>query len=183
MQCRSGMRLQMQYLCTENIRPQDSGAAQLSNLQEPRSLIASDCIIGLRRLNQIEQIVICRIDGLMFARQRTEPNLCAVEVVDQDANIVRMENPPELQIARSGAYFLDLLAAGEKTKAAFQPKINDPGGQTIRFEQGAEENIAVEKNQHQRRRARAQASDSSTAASISSWLTFAFFSRTALSVV
>ena len=45
--------------CAQNLRP-----PQLANLQQARSPIPSDGVVGLRRFDQVQQVAVSRVGGL-----------------------------------------------------------------------------------------------------------------------
>src|ERR1035437_7950211 len=177
--------LQMQHFSAEGARLQNLCASQFVQLQQPRALVPGDRVVGLRRFDQVEQVAVPRIGGVMPARQRTLPDGCAVKVVEHNPNLVGLEEGAKLGVAARLADLIDLKLARQQKKPATLPALHDLRRLPVRRNQRAEIDVAVQQDQHHRLpiRARAQARDSSTAASISSGGTLALCSWTALRAV
>ena len=104
--------LDMQNVCAEDTNSQDLCTAHRVQLQQPRPLVAGDRVIGLRGFDQVQEKVIRRIGGLMFARDRIGPDGCAVKVIQHVANVMWLKSVAELWSPTSGADFIDLMSAG-----------------------------------------------------------------------
>ncbi len=76
-------------------------------------MIAGDRIVGLRGLDQVEQIAIGRVAGLVFLGQGLVPDGRAVEIVDHLAYPMRLQYSSELWVPARGTNLPDLLRAGE----------------------------------------------------------------------
>lgn len=104
--------LQAQDFFLEFNRAQNLRSTQAAQLQQSCSLIPSDGVVGLRGVDQIKQAAVCRIDGLVLARQRTRPHGRGVEVVEHDADLMSVKQAAKPGVAARFANLIDLLLAG-----------------------------------------------------------------------
>ncbi len=102
----------MKHVCAEGTDSHDSCTAYRFQMEQPRSLVACDRIVGLRCINQIKQEAIRWIFGLVFPGDRIEPDFCAVKVVQHVANVMGLKPVAELRSPARGADFIDLMLAG-----------------------------------------------------------------------
>lgn len=69
-------------------------------------------------------------------------------MIHQSAEDVLRHTSTQLWIAAVDTNLVDLLRAGQQAEAALQPCIDDLARWAVRADQGADQDIAVEQNQH-----------------------------------
>ncbi len=96
---------------------------------------------------KIQQIRICWIFGLVSSRQRSEA-LSARDVVKHLSDFVWLDNLAQMGVSAGATNFLDLFRTGRQLISPLAPRLVAECGTSVRRDQSAEKQVAVEHDEH-----------------------------------